>query len=371
MSLLPANQLTFNKPSVGQAPINTSVINHPKNKKRSALSAFKMPVIFCLASLAFIASFLFSLVAFSQFSLSLSDIWQLIFNQNSDSLSLQIIVELRLPRALVALLVGIAMSIAGLLMQGITRNPLASPSVFGVSAGAAFAFAFSATGLLPWLSHIPVVFITMTGALIAGVLVFFLGGLHHKNANPIRVILAGVALNYLCISMTRAAVIYADENAYGVMHWLIGSVSNSSFKDVHNMLPGTILGVVIAVFISHKLNLLRLGDEMLNSLGGNTQKLRIVASVATIVLIASAVSVAGPVGFIGLVVPHIARALIGQDFRLLLPLCALLGATLMLISDSFSRLIRFPDDSPVGIITSAVGALFFLLLALRQVRRTL
>ncbi len=345
-------------------------VNKVQTNKESVFSTLKTPLIFTLCTLALIASLLFSLIAFSQFPLSLSDIWPLIFNPSGDSLNQQIIVELRLPRTLVALLVGIAMSIAGLLMQGITRNPLASPSVFGVSAGAAFAFAFSATGLLPGLSHIPVIFITMTGALLAGVLVFFLGGLHQKNANPIRVILAGVALNYLCISMTRAAVIYADENAYGVMHWLIGSVSNSSIKDVYSMLPGTIFGVVIAILISHKLNLLRLGDEMLNSLGGNTQRLRMIASVATIVLIASAVSVAGPIGFIGLVVPHIARAIIGQDFRLLLPLCALLGATLMLISDSFSRIIRFPDDSPVGIITSAVGALFFLLLALRQVRTT-
>lgn len=326
-------------------------------------------IIFTVLGIAFFISLFFSLTAFSQFSLQASDLFKVIFNFNASDINQQIIVGLRLPRTLVAILVGIAMATAGLLMQGITRNPLASPSVFGVSAGAAFAFAFASTGLIPWLTHIPVLFITMAGALICGVLVFFLGGLHLTQVNPIRVVLAGVALNYLCISMTRAAVIFADENAYGVLHWLIGSVSNTSMADVYTLLPGTSIGLVLAVLLAHHLNLMHLGEELMNSLGASAKQIRILASIAVILLIASAVSVAGPVGFIGLMIPHIARAMIGQDYRWLVPLCALLGATLMLIADIFSRVIRFPDDSPIGIITSVIGALFFLALALRQVRR--
>lgn len=329
---------------------------------------FRSPFIFAVTAVAFTVSLFYSLIAFSQFSLRADDLLAVLYNYNGDEINQQIIVGLRLPRTLVAILVGMAMAIAGLLMQGITRNPLASPSVFGVSAGAAFAFAFASTGLLPALAHIPVLFITMAGALISGVVVFFLGGLHLPQANPIRVVLAGVALNYLCISMTRSAVIFADEHAYGVLHWLIGSISNTRMEDVYTMLPGLGIGLILAMLLAHKLNLMHIGEEMMNSLGGNAKKVRILASIAVILLIASAVSVAGPVGFIGLMIPHIARALIGQDYRLLVPLCALLGATLMLVADIFSRVIRFPDDSPIGIITSVIGALFFLALALRQVR---
>ena len=334
----------------------------------SAWQRFRSPLIFMATAGAFTLSVFYSLIAFSQFSLVGDDLLKVLVNYNSDDLNQQIIVGLRLPRTLVAILVGVAMAIAGLLMQGITRNPLASPSVFGVSAGAAFAFAFASTGLLPALAHIPVLFITMAGALFSGVVVFFLGGLHLPQVNPIRVVLAGVALNYLFISMTRAAVIFADEHAYGVLHWLIGSVSNTRMEDVYTMLPGLGIGLLLAVLLTHKLNLMHIGEEMMNSLGGNPKKVRILASIAVILLIASAVSVAGPVGFIGLMIPHIARALVGQDYRLLVPLCALLGATLMLVADIFSRVIRFPDDSPIGIITSVIGALFFLALALRQVR---
>jgi len=329
---------------------------------------FRSPLIFIATAGVFTLSLFYSLIVFSQFPLTGNDLLKVLTSYNSDDINQQIIVGLRLPRTLVAILVGIAMAIAGLLMQGITRTPLASPSVFGVSAGAAFAFAFASTGLLPALAHIPVLLITMAGALSSGVLVFFLGGLHLPQVNPIRVVLAGVALNYLFISMTRAAVIFADEHAYGVLHWLIGSVSNTRMEDVYTMLPGLGIGLLLAVLLTHKLNLMHIGEEMMNSLGGNPKKVRILASIAVILLIASAVSVAGPVGFIGLMIPHIARALIGQDYRLLVPLCALLGATLMLVADIFSRVIRFPDDSPIGIITSVIGALFFLALALRQVR---
>jgi len=327
------------------------------------------PAIFALAIAILCLSFYVSMVTFSQFSLQASDVYQVLFNYNASDLNQQIIVSLRLPRSLVAILAGIAMACAGLLMQGITRNPLASPSVFGVSAGAAFAFAFSSTGLLPWLSAIPVLFITMFGALMAGVAVFFLGGLHRPQANPIRIVLAGVAINYLCISMTRAALIYADENAYGVMHWLIGSVSNTQLRDVYSMLPGTVIGLAIALFFSHKLNLLHIGDSVMNSLGSSATRVRLWLSIAIILLIASAVSVVGPIGFIGLMIPHLCRAVIGQDYRLLIPLCALCGASLMLCADSLARVIRFPDDSPIGIVTTSIGAVFFLMLALKQVRR--
>jgi len=328
----------------------------------------RLMTVFVVSVIVLLISFAYSLVAYSQFSLHLNDLIVIFSAYDPANVTHQIITELRLPRAIVAALAGAAMACAGLLMQGITRNSLASPSVFGVSTGAAFAYAFASTGLLPWLANIPVLLVTMLGAFSAGVAVFFLGGLHNTRVNPVRVVLAGVAINYLCVSMTRAAVIYADENAFGVLNWLIGSVSNTNFGDVNTMLPGSVIGIAIAIALSHKLNLLNLGEELANSLGSNAKFVRLWLCAAVVLLISSAVSVVGPIGFIGLIIPHICRTLIGHDHRFLVPLCIILGAGLLLCADVLSRIIRFPDDSPVGIITTSIGALFFLILTLKQVK---
>lgn len=304
-----------------------------------------------------------ALLSFSQFNLGWADLWSLLFAFDSGNMNHQVLLSLRLPRALAAVFVGAALAVAGLVMQGMTRNPLASPSVFGVSAGAALAFAVSATGLWNWFSALPLLLTTFCGAALAGVLVFFMGGLHRAPIHPVRVVLAGVALNFLFISMTRAAVILADENAYGVFHWLTGSLGNVTFKDVRLVAPWTLLGLAMAFWLSHPLNLLRLGEERMQNLGGGLQRVRWLGSLVVILLVAAAVSVAGPVGFVGLMVPHITRYLVGHDYRVLVPGCALLGAILLLLADTLARGLRFPNDSPVGILTTLLGAGFFLFLA--------
>lgn len=311
-------------------------------------------------------AFLLALTSYSQFDLRPSDTAAVLFAYDPANINHQVILSLRLPRALVAVFVGMALSVAGLIMQGMTRNPLASPSVFGVSAGAAMTFAMAATGLVPWFGHLPIVLITFGGAALAGTLVFFLGGLHRAPIHPIRVVLAGVALNFLFLSLTQAVVILADENAYGVFHWLTGSIGNATYKDVKTVAPWALLGVGGAFWLSHPLNLLRLGEERMQNLGGGLGLVRWFGSLTVILLIAAAVSVAGPIGFVGLIVPHICRFLIGQDYRLLVPMCALTGATLLLLADILARGLRFPNDSPVGILTTLIGAGFFLMMARRK-----
>ena len=307
-----------------------------------------------------------ALTSHSQFDLRLRDVVTLAVAFDPANLNHQVIASLRLPRALAATFVGAALAVAGLVMQGMTRNPLASPSVFGVSAGAALAFAVSATGLIAWVAALPLLLVTFCGAGLAGVLVFFLGGLHRTPIHPVRVILAGVALNFLFLSMTRGAVILADENAYGVFHWLTGSLGNVTFDDVQLVVPWTLLGLAGALWLSQPLNLLRLGEERMQNLGGGIRQVRWLGSLVVVLLVAAAVSVAGPIGFVGLMVPHIARALIGTDYRLLVPACALLGAILLLVADTLARGLRFPNDSPVGILTTLLGAGFFLFLARRK-----
>ncbi len=314
-----------------------------------------------------LVAFGLALTSYSQFDLRLRDVVTLVLAFDPDNLKHQVIASLRLPRALAATFVGAALAVAGLVMQGMTRNPLASPSVFGVSSGAALAFAVSATGLIAWVAALPLLLVTFCGAGLAGVLVFFLGGLHRTPIHPVRVILAGVALNFLFLSMTRGAVILADENAYGVFHWLTGSLGNVTFDDVRLVVPWTVLGLAGALWLGQPLNLLRLGEERMQNLGGGLRQVRWLGSLVVVLLVAAAVSVAGPIGFVGLMVPHIARALIGSDYRLLVLACALLGAILLLVADTLARGLRFPNDSPVGILTTLLGAGFFLFLARRKI----
>jgi len=314
-----------------------------------------------------LVAFGLALTSYSQFDLRLRDVVTLVLAFDPDNLNHQVIASLRLPRALAATFVGAALAVAGLVLQGMTRNPLASPSVFGVSAGAALAFAVSSTGLIVWVAALPLLLVTFCGAGLAGVLVFFLGGLHRTPIHPVRVILAGVALNFLFLSMTRGAVILADENAYGVFHWLTGSLGNVTFDDVRLVVPWTVLGLAGALWLGQPLNLLRLGEERMQNLGGGLRQVRWLGSLVVVLLVAAAVSVAGPIGFVGLMVPHIARTLIGSDYRLLVPACALLGAILLLVADTLARGLRFPNDSPVGILTTLLGAGFFLFLARRKI----
>ncbi|WP_084649416.1 FecCD family ABC transporter permease [Saccharospirillum impatiens] len=314
-----------------------------------------------------LVAFGLALTRYSQFDLRFQDVVSLVLAFDSANLNHQVLLSLRLPRALAATFVGAALAVAGLIMQGMTRNPLASPSVFGVSAGAALAFAISATELIAWVAVLPLLLVNFCGASLAGLLVFFLGGLHRTPIHPVRVVLAGVALNFLFLSMTRGAVILADENAYGVFHWLTGSLGNVTFADVRLVAPWTALGLAGALWLGQPLNLLRLGEERMQNLGGGLRQVRWLGSLVVVLLVAAAVSVAGPIGFVGLMVPHVARALIGTDYRLLVPACALLGAILLLVSDTLARGLRFPNDSPVGILTTLLGAGFFLFLARRRI----
>lgn len=316
-----------------------------------------------------VLGFGWSLFVGSDFEMGWIDVWHWLIGATGNEIHQHIIKEVRLPRVLCAVGVGASLAVAGLLMQALTRNPIASPSVFGVSAGASFAFAFASTGLIGWFSALPILVVTFIGASIAGLAVFFLAGLHQHQVNPVRVVLAGVALNFLFLSLTRAAVILADESAYGVMHWITGTIANVDWSHVQVLYWSLLVGLAAALYLSYQLNLLALGESMMKNLGGKLALVRIGTSLTLILLIAASVSVAGPIAFIGLVIPHLSRSLVGHDLRLLVPVCALLGANLLVYADAITQLLARGSESPVGILTNFIGASFFLLLAKKQVKK--
>lgn len=282
---------------------------------------------------------------------------------------------LRMPRAVLGALVGANLAIAGLLMQGISRNPLASPGIFGVNAGASLFVALAFTSIygapmassitIPFLGPLGIVPVAFLGAAFGGILVYFLGGVASGRVNPVRLVLAGVAVSTLLASLMKGTIILQDENTDSLVYWLAGAVDGSDWNDVRTILPWTMVGLVVTAYLAVSLNLLALGEDVAVGLGRNIHIIRAIGGVGIICVAGSAVAVAGPITFVGLIVPHICRRLIGVDHRVLLILAPLLGAAMMVYSDILARFIAYPFESPVGIVTALVGGPYFLYLTQR------
>lgn len=318
------------------------------------------------------------LTAYSKFALSLSDLWALLVSVITDgsvvnantSVKSQLLIELRLPRVLVAIMIGADLAVAGLLMQVITRNALASPAVLGINSGAACLVALSSIGLgLAWL---PSTFLqAIVGALLACGLVAGLAGyLSKRPVHPIRLILSGVAINALLIGVTRAALIVTDDQAYGVLYWLSGSIANSHWEAIPLLTLISFFALSYALWLAPKLNVLGLGDEVASSLGVNLRLIQWSCGALIVILSAVSVAVAGPIAFVGLIIPHVAKRVLSLvsiiSYQQLLPLCALLGSILMVWADVLSRAIAYPAETPVGLLTALIGTPAFIALACKR-----
>jgi iron complex transport system permease protein len=271
--------------------------------------------------------------------------------------------SLRLPRTLTACLVGMQLAIAGLLTQLATRNPLASPHVFGINAGAALAVVCglaASAGLTATQS----VLLAFAGAAAGAALIGALAG--GGDSHPVRLALAGITIHFLLSSLTEGLILLNAHTTESVLFWLVGSVSQAGWLQARTLLPFAAGGMLLLLLLLPSLKLLALDDELAAGLGQKAKAVRAGAIVLVIVLAGSAVALCGPIGFVCLIVPHIARALAGHRLPVLIPLTALLGGALLVYADWLSRFIAFPFESPVGIVTSAVGAPFFIYMALRK-----
>jgi len=312
------------------------------------------------------SGFMVALLGGSTFDLRPTHLWHTLAGH--DTLATELLLSLRLPRVLIAATIGAILAIAGVLMQGITRNPLASPALFGINAGAACLLVVGQTLSLPLISGLPLLQTTL-GALLAGATVFLLGGGGTGRLHPTRLVLAGVAVNALFLALTRALLIL-DEQAQSVVSWLAGSLADTDWIHWRQLWPAALLGTVAALALTPKLNLLALGDEAAASLGTSPAHVRLYASAVVVLLAGSAVAVCGPIAFIGLMVPHLARLLVGQDHRILLPVSGLLGAALLCWTDYLSRLLQYPSETPVGLVLALLGAPFFIWLSRQQQETT-
>lgn len=274
-----------------------------------------------------------------------------------------VIREIRLPRIVLAALVGACLAVAGALMQGVTRNPLASPGIMGLTAGAEFALTMGVV-LAPGLLGAWSVVLSMVGALLGVAVVFGLGALARDGLTPVKLALAGVTLSLLLSGLTAILVFRARLNQ-DVALYFAGGFVGSTWGDVVQLAPLGIAGLILGVVLARDVTVLSLGADVAAGLGQRTQTVRLGASIAVVVLVGGAVAVAGPVGFVGLVAPHLARAVLGLDYRWVVPGSAVISGALVTAADLLARSLNPPFELPAGVVTAAIGVPFFLYLARR------
>lgn len=308
-------------------------------------------VVLCLAS-----------VVFGARDVSLDDI-RAALGGGTDTFGQAAVVK-RLPRTALAVLVGAALALSGAALQAITRNPIADPGVFGVSGGASFAVVIGIAffGLANPYSTMGVAVI---GAAAAALFVYGVGSLG-GGQTPLKLALAGAATAAALVSLTSAIMLPRVDQLRSFQFWQVGGVGGATWERIAIVLPALVLGAVLLLACAKALNALALGDELATGLGAHVGRTRAVAALGAIVLAGAATAVAGPIGFVGLMVPHACRLLVGPDHRRLLPATALFGACLLVAADVLGRVVARPEEIEVGIVTAVVGAPVFIAIVRRQ-----
>jgi len=307
-------------------------------------------------------------VTFGARDVTAADIWAGLTG-STDTASAAAVAK-RVPRTLLAILVGAALAVAGAVLQGATRNPLADPQILGINGGAGLAIVVGIAffGLGSATSYI---WVGLIGAAGAAVLVYAIGSLGRGGATPLRLALAG-AVSAVAFSSLTSAILLPRINVMNEFRfWQIGGVGGATFETIFQVLPFLLAGLVICLSSSPSLNTLALGDELAAGLGARVRTARLISTGGAVILCGAATAVAGPIGFVGLVVPHMIRLVVGVDHRWLLPVSALGGAVLLTLGDVVGRLVARPEEVEVGIVTALVGAPFFIALVRRQRMRAL
>lgn len=319
----------------------------------------------CIAVLLFTVM---ASIAFGAANIRLQTVLASIFAYDPTDTNHLIIQTLRLPRAFTALLVGAALGVAGAIMQGLTRNPLADPGLLGIEAGAVLAVVGGV--YLFGIDALPVyaVFAFLGGTLTA-LTVYTLGSMGRGGATPFKLTIAGAALSSLLSSLTTSILMFNQRSLEEVRFWLAGSVAGRDMSLVMEATPFLLGGLALALLMGRQITTLSMGEDIARGLGQNVGWIKLLAAVVVVVLAGSAVALAGPIGFIGLVIPHVVRMFAGVDYRWVLPYSALLGASFLVLADLAGRVLVRPLEMPVGIMTAAIGGPIFIYLVRWKVKR--
>ncbi|MRH43820.1 iron chelate uptake ABC transporter family permease subunit [Aquibacillus halophilus] len=309
--------------------------------------------------------FIFMLsIALGQTPIQLHTVFDAIFNYDETITEHIIITTSRLSRAIIAAVIGASLAVAGALMQALTKNPLGAPDILGVNAGALFFIVVSAT-LFSVSSLVHYMWIAFLGAAISGGLVYLLGSLGRDGMSPIKIVLAGAAITALFVSFTQGLLVTDEQGLQSVLFWLAGSVAGRSVDMLLPVLPFILGAGTIALLMGGSINILMSGEDVAKSLGQKTVLIKALMGLIIIILAGSSVAVAGSIGFVGLIVPHMVRGLVGSDYRWIIPFSALLGASLLLLADIVARFVIMPQEMPIGVMTALLGTPFFIYIARR------
>ncbi|WP_239537377.1 FecCD family ABC transporter permease [Arthrobacter roseus] len=275
------------------------------------------------------------------------------------------VVHSRIPRTITALLVGAALGLAGAAMQGVARNPLADPGILGINSGAALAvvlgiYVFGLSGITGYI------WFAFAGAAVAAVVVYAIASLGREGATPVKLALAGAALSAGLVSLMSALLVSSQETLDRFRFWQVGTVAGRDVEAISAVIPFLLVGGILTLFTGRMLNGLSMGDDIARGLGQNVPLARGVAALGVVVLCGAAVALAGPIAFVGLVIPHMARLIAGPDYRWILPFSMVLAPMLLLGADVVGRLILPPGEVQVGVMTAIIGAPVFIWLVRRR-----
>jgi iron complex transport system permease protein len=302
---------------------------------------------------------------FGAYGVPTSAVWDALFNYDPTVYDQAVVRSQRVPRTIIAIGIGAGLAVAGATMQAVTRNPLASPSILGVSAGSAFAVV-TATFFLG-LTHVSqYLWFSFFGAVVASAIVFAIGSIGNATNAPVRLTLAGVAISAMLGSWTSAILLISEETFDQIRFWFAGSVVGRDLDTFWFVSPFLVVGALVCVFMGHQLNVLSMSEDAARALGMNTGRVRLICAGLVVLITGAAVSVTGPIGFVGLAVPHIIRSIVGPDYRWVLPYSLLGGAIFLIGADLIGRVIMPTGELQAGIVTGIVGAPFLIVLARRR-----
>ncbi|EQB86400.1 iron complex transport system permease protein [Clostridium punense] len=320
-------------------------------------------ITFIVCSIFVLISGLFLAISLGVTHIGISEIFNSIFNY-SETLELMLIRDVRIPRALSVLFTGGILGVAGAMIQGVTRNPIAEPSLLGVSQGATLVIAiFYAVGVS--INTTNVMLASLLGAIFSGFIVMGFTSRKSNNRSIAKILLSGTAMSTFFISLTTIVGLLSNKSQF-IAFWVSGGFRNTTWEDFKLVALIGSLGLIIAILLSKKINLLSLGDDVAISLGEKPERIRLITFLVMIPMCAAAVAVGKNIGFVGLIVPQIVRKIFGEDYRKNIPLSFLLGAVLLTYSDIAARMVYAPYETPIGIFTALIGVPFFIAVARRE-----
>ena len=323
---------------------------------------FVLSIILCLALLSIMAIFSISLGAKN---IAFSKVVDVLLGNDPDSLEAAIILQ-RIPRTVFGILAGGALGISGALMQSITRNPIADPSILGVNTGASL-FVVAGIAFFNITVAYQYIWLGITGAGITAVFVYSVASMGKDGATPLKLALSGSAVSIVLGSLVSTIMLPNNRVMEAFRFWQVGSIGSATWENIMLISPFLLVGFITSMFISGYLNNLALGDEAATALGTNVVMTRTIGALASVLLCGATTALAGPIGFVGLIIPHIIRLIFGSEMSKMLPLSFLGSALLMLVSDVIGRIISLPGETEVGIVTAVLGAPVFIL-AIRKGR---